>query len=41
MDFRIRGIAAEELCAYVKQLPQVDEAYAIDGQYVHMGVMKN
>lgn len=40
MDFRVRGIGAEELCAYVKQLPEVDEAYAIDGQYVHMGVEK-
>lgn len=40
MDFRIRGIGAEELCAYVKTLPGVDEAYAIDSRYVHMGVEK-
>ena len=40
MDFRIRGISAEALCAYVKTLPGVDEAYAIDSQYVHMGVEK-
>lgn len=40
MDFRIRGIPAETLCAYVKQLPAVDEAYAIDSQFVHMGVEK-
>lgn len=40
MDFRIRGIPAETLCSYVKGLPDVDEAYAIDGQYVHMGVEK-
>lgn len=40
MDFRIRGIRAEELCAYVKQLPGVDEAYAIDSQFIHMGVEK-
>jgi len=40
MDFRVRGISADTLCAYVKQLPGVDEAYAIDGQYVHMGVEK-
>ena len=40
MDFRIRGISAETLCAYVKTLPDVDEAYAIDSQFVHMGVKK-
>lgn len=40
VDFRVRGIRAEDLCAYIKQLPEVDEAYAIDSQYVHMGVEK-
>ena len=40
MDFRIRGVSAETLCGYVKTLPNVDEAYAIDGQFVHMGVEK-
>ena len=40
MDFRIRGISAEDLCAYVRTLPGVEEAYAIDGQFVHMGVEK-
>ena len=40
MDFQIRGISAEELCAYVRILPGVEEAYAIDGQFVHMGVEK-
>ena len=40
MDFRIRGIPAKKLCDYVKQLPDVDEAYAIDGEFVHMGVEK-
>lgn len=40
LDFRIRGIPAETLCAYVKTLPDVDEAYAIDSQFVHMGVKK-
>ena len=40
MDFRIRGISAETLCAYVKGLPDVDEIYAIDSQFVHMGVEK-
>lgn len=41
MDFRVRGISARVLCDYVKTLPQVDEAYAIDDQFVHMGVEKN
>ncbi|MBQ6890146.1 MAG: peptidoglycan-binding protein [Oscillospiraceae bacterium] len=40
MDFRIRGIDSQSLCAYVRTLPGVDEAYAIDSQYVHMGVEK-
>lgn len=40
MDFRVRGVGAEELCAYVRTLPHVDEAYAIDSQFVHMGVCK-
>lgn len=40
MDFRIRGIGAETLLAFVKTLPRVDEAYAIDGEFVHMGVEK-
>ena len=40
LDFRVRGISAAELCAYVKQLPGVDEAYCIDNQFVHMGVEK-
>lgn len=40
MDFAVRGIGAERLLAYVKTLPEVHEAYAIDGSYVHMGVQK-
>lgn len=40
MDFRIRGVSAETLCAYVRTLPDVDKAYAIDSQFVHMGVGK-
>lgn len=40
MDFRIRGIPAYRLLEYVRQLPGVDEAYAIDDAYVHMGVDK-
>ena len=41
MDFRVRGISAGTLCDYVKTLPRVDEAYAIDDQFVHMGVEKD
>lgn len=41
MDFCIQGVSAKKLLAYVKTLPDVDEAYAIDGSYVHMGVEKN
>lgn len=40
MDFRVRGIPAYRLLEYVRQLPGVDEAYAIDEAYVHMGVDK-
>ena len=40
MDFRIRGVNAQTLCAYIRTLPHVDEAYAIDSQFVHMGVEK-
>ena len=40
MDFTVRGIAAERVLAYVRTLPEVHEAYAIDGSYVHMGVQK-
>lgn len=40
MDFRIRGIPAYQLLEYVRQLPGVNEAYAIDDAYVHMGVDK-
>ena len=40
MDFRIRGISADILCGYIRTLPGVDECYAIDSQYVHMGVEK-
>lgn len=40
MDFAIPGVTADALLAYVRTLPGVDEAYAIDGSYVHMGVEK-
>ena len=40
MDFRIRGVCAQSLLNYVRTLPQVDEAYAIDENFVHLGVCK-
>ena len=40
MDFCVQGVSSAKLLAYVKTLPEVHEAYAIDGSYVHMGVEK-
>lgn len=40
MDFAVTGVSAKELLAYVRTLPQVHEAYAIDASFVHMGVEK-
>lgn len=40
MDFGIPGVSSAQLLAYVKTLPEVHEAYAIDGSYVHMGIQK-
>lgn len=40
MDFAVAGVSSEALLKYVKQLPQVHEAYAIDSSFVHMGVEK-
>ena len=40
MDFCVEGVNSGVTLAYVKTLPGVDEAYAIDGNYVHMGVNK-
>lgn len=40
MDFGIPGISSADLLAYIQTLPEVHEAYAIDGSYVHMGVEK-
>ena len=40
MDFCVRGIGSDILLDYVRKLPDVDEAYAIDSRYVHMGVAK-
>ena len=38
MDYRIAGMSAEQVLAYVRQQPEIRYAYAIDGQYVHMDV---
>ena len=40
MDFCIQGLSANQVLAYIKTLPEVDEAYAIDSSFVHMGVQK-
>lgn len=40
VDFAVTGIPAQTLLSYVRTLPDVDEAYAIDQNYVHMGVEK-
>ena len=40
MDFAVAGVSAAKLLEYIKTLPEVHEAYAIDGNYVHMGVQK-
>ena len=40
MDFCVAGVSAQQLLAYVKTLPDVDEAYAIDANFIHMGVEK-
>ncbi len=40
MDFAVAGVGSGTVLAYVKTLPGVVEAYAIDANYVHMGVEK-
>jgi hypothetical protein len=37
MDFRVEGLTAAQVLAYVRTLP-IRYAYAIDGSYVHMDV---
>lgn len=39
-DFAVRGIPVNTVLAYVRTLPSVDEAYAIDDNFVHIGVLK-
>ncbi len=38
MDFTVRGISSEAVLAYVKSLPGVRYASAINGNYVHVDV---
>lgn len=38
MDFRVEGKSANTVLKYVKTLPSIRYAYAIDGSYVHMDV---
>ena len=39
LDFRIQGETSASVLAYVKTLPGVNYAYAIDSQHVHMDVL--
>lgn len=39
-DFAVTGIHSSVTLAYIKTLPNVDEAYAIDNSFVHMGVLE-
>lgn len=38
VDFRVAGKTAAQTLAYVRTLPGIRYAYAIDGQFVHMDV---
>ena len=38
MDFRVEGKSANTVLKYIKTLPNIRYAYAIDGSYVHMDV---
>lgn len=39
VDFCVSGRSSGEVLAYVRQQPEIRYAYAIDGQFVHMGVV--
>lgn len=39
-DFAVTGLHSSVTLAYIRTLPHVDEAYAIDDSYVHMGVLE-
>lgn len=38
MDFSVAGASAERVLEYIRTMPQIRYAYAIDGSYVHMDV---
>lgn len=38
VDFRVKGKTANQVLSYVKTLPEIRYAYAIDGSYVHMDI---
>lgn len=38
LDFRIQGVSSGQTLSYVRTLPGVRYAYAIDGNYVHMDI---
>lgn len=38
LDFCVLGVSSAKLLTFVRTLPGIAEAYAIDGNYVHMGV---
>ena len=39
MDFCVTGKSAEQVLDYVKQQPEINFAYAIDSEYVHMDIL--
>ena len=38
VDFRVKGKTAAQVLAYVRKLPEIRYAYAIDSTYVHMDI---
>lgn len=39
MDFRVKGVPAQQLLEFIQAQPQTHYAYAIDDNYVHMDVI--
>jgi len=39
VDFRVEGRSASQVLDYVRRLPQIRYAYAIDSSYIHMDVV--
>lgn len=38
MDFCVAGVSVSDVLAFVKQLPEIRYAYAIDSRYLHMDI---